>query len=142
MEEFMEGVSDNPKEKVKVLKRIWLENADACIAQSAIECARALYFNAIKLYPHKKSFWFHAIKLEEQCGSKENVTDMLVRAKESTKDVFSYLKLAKHLWKTLGDAERTKSVLYEGFKEHPDSEDIVLALQKFERENKNYEAAS
>jgi hypothetical protein len=34
MDEYMvEGFNpDNTKEKVKVLKRIWLENADACIA--------------------------------------------------------------------------------------------------------------
>lgn len=143
MEEYMgENATDNIKEKVKVLKRVWLENVDACIAQSAIETARAIIFNAIKLYPMKKSFWFHSIKLEEQCGSKQNLTDILTRAKETTRDTFSYLKLAKHLWKSLGDAELTSKTLYEGFREHPDSEDIVLALQKFERENMNYSAAS
>ena len=63
------------------------------------------------------------------------------RAKDATKHVFFYLKLAKHLWKTLKDAESTSAVLNEGYKEHSDSEDIVLALQKFYRENRNYAAA-
>jgi hypothetical protein len=59
MDEYMEGTNpENINERVKVLKRIWNENAEACIAQQAIETARALFFNAIKLYPMKKSFWF------------------------------------------------------------------------------------
>jgi hypothetical protein len=29
----------------------------------------------------------------------------------------------------------------EAYQEHPDSEQIILALQKFERENKNYDNA-
>jgi pre-mRNA-processing factor 6 len=32
-------------------------------------------------------------------------------------------------------------VLLEGYQENPDSEEIVLALQKFERENKHYKDA-
>ena len=31
--------------------------------------------------------------------------------------------------------------LMEGYSKHPDSEDIVLAIQKFERENNNYAQA-
>jgi hypothetical protein len=56
--------------------------------------------------------------------------------------VFFYLKLAKHLWKTLQDEDATRKVLYEGYTLHgSDSADIVLALQKFERETRNYAAA-
>ena len=29
-------------------------------------------------------------------------------------------------------------MLNEGYNQHPDSEELVLAIQKFERENKNY----
>lgn len=112
MEDYLEGINvEIEKEKVKVYKRVWLENAEACIGQGAIETARAIYFNAIKLYPHKKSFWFSAINLEEQSGSRENVTDILTRAKDSTKHIYFFLKLAKYLWKSLGDAEATRQVL-------------------------------
>ena len=96
------------KDKVKILKRVWNENAEACITQGHIETARAIYFNAVHLHPNKKSLWFNSIKLEEEHGSKQNLTDILKRAKSSTKHVFFYLKLAKHLWKTLHDAEGTR----------------------------------
>ena len=66
IEEYLEGIpEDSQKERIKVLKRVWSENAEACVKQGAIETARALYFNAIKLYPTKKSLWLNAIKLEE-----------------------------------------------------------------------------
>ncbi len=65
---LQDGLSD--KDKAKVLKRVWSENAEACINQGHIESARAIYFNAINLYPQKKSFWFNAIKLEEDHGGK------------------------------------------------------------------------
>ena len=47
------------------MRKIWKENAEDCVRQSAIETARALYFNSIKLNPSKKSLWFSAIELEE-----------------------------------------------------------------------------
>ncbi len=110
---LVDGVSD--KEKVKILKRVWNENAEACIAQGHIETARALYFNALNLHPEKKSLWFNSIKLEEDHGSKQNLTDILKRAKDSTKHVFFYLKLAKHIWKTLHDSDGARDVLNEGY---------------------------
>ena len=82
----------------------------------------------MSLHPKKKSLWFNAIKLEESHGSKSNITDILVRAKDSTKHVFFYLKLAKHMWKSLHDAEGTERILTEGYTEHPYSEELVLAL--------------
>lgn len=130
MEEYYDNndSTTNEKERVKVMKRVWNENAEACITQNSIETARAIYFNAIALHPLKKSLWFNAIKLEEQHGGRKNLTDILVRAKDNTKHVFFYLKLAKHLWKTLEDAAATREVLYEGHSVHPDSADLVLAL--------------
>lgn len=66
------GLLQDEHEKQKQLRKIWKENADECVRQSAIETARALYFNAIKEFPLKKSLWFNAIQLEEQFGSKDN----------------------------------------------------------------------
>jgi hypothetical protein len=66
MEEYYDHFdNNNEKEMIKVMKRVWNENAEACINQNAIETARAIYFNSIALYPLKKSLWFNAIKLEE-----------------------------------------------------------------------------
>jgi pre-mRNA-processing factor 6 len=116
MDEYLEGIAtENEKERVKTMKRVWNENAEACINRGSIETARAIYFNAINLYPMKKSLWFNAIKLEEEHGGKGNLTDILKRAKDHTKHVFFYLKLAKHLWKQLNKAEETRNVLMEGY---------------------------
>ncbi len=46
-----------------------------------------------------------------------NVADILRRAKDATKHVFFYLKLAKHLWKNLKDAQGTQTLLMDGYKE-------------------------
>lgn len=129
------------KECIKAMKRVWNENAEVCVNKGSIETARAIYFNAINMHPMKKSLWFNAIKLEEEHVGKHNLTDILKRAKDHTKHVFFYLKLAKHLWKQLNNADETRGVLMEGYQNNKDSEDIVLAIQKFERENKNYKAA-
>jgi len=126
------------KDKLKALKRVWTENAEACIGKGSFETARALYFNAIHMYPTKKSLWFNAIKLEEEHGGKNNLADILTRAKDHTKHVFFYLKLAKHMWKSFGKPEETRGILREGYENNRDSEEIVLAIQKFERENLNY----
>ena len=87
------------KDRIKAMKRVWNENAEVCVNKGSIETARAIYFNAINMHPMKKSLWFNAIKLEEEHGGKHNLTDILKRAKDHTKHVFFYLKLAKHLWK-------------------------------------------
>lgn len=72
--------------------------------------------------------WFNAIKLEEEHGSKNNLADILKRAKDQTKHVFFYLKLAKHIWKSFANSEETRSVLMEGYNNNRDSEEIVLAI--------------
>ena len=120
------------------MKRVWIENAEICVNKGSYETARALYFNAIHMHPSKKSLWFNAIKLEEEHGGKNNLADILRRAKDHTKHVFFYLKLAKHMWKSFADAEETRAILMEGYFHNKDSEEMVLAIQKFERENLNY----
>jgi pre-mRNA-processing factor 6 len=39
------------KDKIKAMKRVWTENAEACINKGSYETARAIYFNAIHIYP-------------------------------------------------------------------------------------------
>ena len=47
---------------------------------------------------------------------------------EETKHIFFFLKLAKFVWKIKHDAAETRKVFQRGYEEHPDSEDIILAL--------------
>ena len=83
MDELLQATMDE-KEKAKTMKRIWIDNADKCIGTGAIQTARAIYSNALTKMPLKKSLWFNAIKLEEEYGSKESLTDVLTRAKNAT----------------------------------------------------------
>ncbi len=108
MDEFIEPSTTDEREKRKQIKRVWVENAQSCLEQGAIETARALYSNALSQFQEKKSLWFNAIKLEEQYGTKDNLQEIFYRAKDATKHIFFYLKLAKHLWKQLGKSEETR----------------------------------
>lgn len=60
LEDYVEEYADE-KEKLKQVRRIWIENGDDCLKQGAIETARALYYNALFEFPKKKSLWFSAI---------------------------------------------------------------------------------
>lgn len=51
-------------EKLKQVRRIWIENADACISKGSIETARALISNALLEFPNKKKLYLKAIKIE------------------------------------------------------------------------------
>jgi len=88
------------KEREKLTKGIWLSNAAAFIDRGAIECARALLRNAVGLMPHKKSLWRKAIELESECGSKQSLRDLLVRAVEGeqSRHEFLFIELANVLF--------------------------------------------
>jgi pre-mRNA-processing factor 6 len=47
MDEFIEPSTTDEREKRKQIKRVWVENAQSCLEQGAIETARALYSNAL-----------------------------------------------------------------------------------------------
>jgi hypothetical protein len=50
LDELVEVYADE-KEKLRQVRKIWLENAEACIHRGAIETARALYYNAVSEFP-------------------------------------------------------------------------------------------
>lgn len=63
LEDLVETYAEE-KEKLKQVRQVWLDNAEACVKNGAIESARALLFHAITEFPTKKSLYFEAIKLE------------------------------------------------------------------------------
>jgi pre-mRNA-processing factor 6 len=79
----------------------------------AVETSRAIYFNALTLFPKKKSLWMKAIELERKCGSPETIGSILKKAVESCgkKSELFYLMLAKHLWKNNNEVEEAKKLL-------------------------------
>lgn len=127
MEDLIEQNAEE-EERNKQMRKVWKDNAAECVRQEAIETARALYFNAIALFPSKKSLWYEAINLEERVGSKQNQEDLIQRAIQATNQIFFYLKYAKLVWKFRQNVQQTRDVLLQGYKKHPDSEDLILAL--------------
>ena len=61
-------------------KHIWMTDADDCIQNGSIHCARAIYAYALEEFKNKKSIWLRAAFLEKQHGTKESYDNMLERA--------------------------------------------------------------
>ena len=61
-------------------KHIWMTDADECIANGSIHCARAIYAYAIDVFKNKKTIWLRAAYLEKNHGSAESYDNMLERA--------------------------------------------------------------
>ena len=55
-------------------KHIWMTDADECIANQSIHCARAIYAFALEDFKNKKSIWLRAAFLEKQYGTKVGLT--------------------------------------------------------------------
>ena len=41
-------------------KDTWLEDAEHCVQQGALESARAIYAHSLSIFPSKKSIWIKA----------------------------------------------------------------------------------
>ena len=65
------------KERKKQARAIWLENAEACRLQGAIETAKAILANAIALDSSKKRLWNAAQELEAEHGTTESLSKLL-----------------------------------------------------------------
>lgn len=51
-------------------KSQWMEDAELCSGQGAVECARAIYAHALAHYPSKKSIWLAASYFEKSHGTR------------------------------------------------------------------------
>lgn len=96
-------------------KHAWIEDADSFIAQSAYECARAVYAYALTVMPNKKSLWQRAALLEKNHGTREAVEAILERAVVHCPRVEGlWLMLAKSKW-LAGDIAGSRSTLSRAF---------------------------
>ena len=57
--------------KRKTRCRLWKDNAETIKDQGATETARAIYENAVFLYPKKLSLWMNLVSLEQKLGSND-----------------------------------------------------------------------
>ncbi|XP_041360586.1 LOW QUALITY PROTEIN: pre-mRNA-processing factor 6-like [Gigantopelta aegis] len=122
-------------------KHTWMEDADACAAHSAYECARAIYAHALTVFPSKKSIWLRAAYFEKNYGSRESLEALLQRAvAHCPKAEVLWLMGAKSKW-LADDVPAARSILALAFQANPNSEEIWLAAVKLESENNEFERA-
>ncbi|XP_037083059.1 pre-mRNA-processing factor 6-like [Pollicipes pollicipes] len=122
-------------------KSQWMEDAEACAAQGAVECARAIYAHALAAYPSKKSIWLAAAYFEKSHGTRESLETLLQQAVlHCPRAEVLWLMGAKSKW-LARDVPAARSILSMAFQANPNSEEIWLAAVKLESENNEYERA-
>ncbi|EKX73881.1 conserved hypothetical protein [Theileria equi strain WA] len=132
---MMIGVDANNK------KETWLEDGEQFLESGAVECARAIYKNAIEQMKTKKSLWLALVELESKHGTPESIDEALKSAVTyCPKSEVLWLMAAKHKW-VQGDIPAAREILKRGLAFNEDAEAISLAAVKIERENGEYERA-
>jgi len=122
-------------------KDTWLDNADQCIEQGALECARAIFAHSLAVFPSKKSIWMKASFFEKNHGTRESLESIL-------KQAVTYCPQAEVLWLMgaksnwlAGDVPAARNILALAFQANPNSEEIWLAAVKLESENNEHTRA-
>jgi pre-mRNA-processing factor 6 len=129
------GVEDEDR------KSTWIEVADTCASQGAIECARAAYDMLIQTFPGKKSVYRAAAFFEKNHGTRQTYESLLEQAVRKVPAAeLLWLMLAKSKW-LAGDVDAARTVLAESFAANKNSEEIWLAAVKLEAENEEFERA-
>jgi len=122
-------------------KRIWMEDADSFVARACPECARAVFAQALMIFPTKKSVWVRAAQHEKAHGTAESLDALLRKAVSYCPHAqVLWLMGAKEKWLS-GDIVAARAILNEAFKANPDSEQVWLAAVKLESENREPERA-
>jgi pre-mRNA-processing factor 6 len=122
-------------------KHTWTEDAEAFVAQKAVECARAVYTHMLEVFSTKKSIWRLAADFEKRCGNSVNHDSILERAVvKCPRAELLWLMLAKSKW-LQGHVETARKILAKAFEANPNSEEIWMAAVKLESENNEYERA-
>lgn len=120
-------------------KSRWLDNAGEATGKYAIETARTLYQEACKRLPKDEDVWLKAFEFKKRNGTPKQVLSTMEEALNDNKEhSLFWLIYAKQLW-IQGYLEKCRETLEKAKTEHPNKEDIVLALIKFEKFNKNKE---
>ncbi|XP_044001814.1 pre-mRNA-processing factor 6-like [Aphidius gifuensis] len=124
-------------------KHTWIQDAETCVQQGALECARSVYAYALKIFPRKKSIWLRAAYFEKQYGTRESLEKLLqraVRVEHCPKNETLWLMRAKSKW-LANEVDAARDILLLALKENAYSEEIWLAAVKLESENSEYERA-
>ncbi|CAK5275776.1 unnamed protein product [Mycena citricolor] len=113
----------------------WVGDAEAAEAKGMVGTARAIFGEALQVFPSKKSLWIRAAELEKAHGTKDSLHDILKRAVEHCPQAeVLWLMAAKEQWLS-GDVPAARSILEQAFVANQESEQIWLAAVKLEAEN-------
>lgn len=125
-------------------KRTWMDDAENSISRGALLTAKAIFANALKVFPGKKSIWLRAVALEKQVNEGRNgeaVEQLLQKAVTACPNAeILWLMAAKEVWNN-GSVENARLILRQAFSANPNSESIWLAAVKLEWENDEIELA-
>lgn len=122
-------------------KTIWLEDGSKFEEEKCIECARAIYKNALNECKTKKSLWLALAELEQRHGTPESVQLTLVEAvKYCPKSEILWLMAAKQAW-LQGNVQGAREILAAAFAQNENVEAISLAAVKLERVHNEHERA-
>eukprot|EP00727_Mastigamoeba_balamuthi_P007956 m51a1_g3781 putative pre-mrna-processing factor 6 (965) ;mRNA; r:158147-161220 len=129
------GVEDNER------KKQWKEDAELSLSVGCVVTARALYVQALIVFPGKKSLWLGLAQLEKQHGTREALDGVLQKAVSYCPQAeVLWLMRAKEQW-VGGDVQGARGILAEAFRAISDSEAIWLAAVKLESENNESQRA-
>lgn len=119
-------------------KRTWMDDAEVAAVHGAIECARAIFAEALSVFPSKKSIWYNAAGFEKDHGTRESLEELLQRAvAHCPRAEKLWLMGAKSNW-LAGNVAKAREILALAFQANPNSEEIWLAAVKLESENNEF----
>jgi pre-mRNA-processing factor 6 len=131
------GIGVEDEDKIK----IWTEDAEKCVQESCLQCARAIYARATTEYPGDERLWVQMVNLERKHGGQENIMKTLSESvKHCKKSETLWLRYAKETWE-MGDIDGARKILSQAFEENPDNEEIWLTAVKLEQDNELYQRA-
>jgi len=129
------GVEDEDR------KRVWVEDATACLSRGSIETARAIYAHALSVFPGKKSLWLRVAQLEKMHGTPDTLDATLRKAVTYCPQAeILWLMAAKEQWMR-GHVDEARHILASAFDANADSEQVWLAAVKLESETREYDRA-
>uniref|UniRef100_A0A803KDQ0 Pre-mRNA-processing factor 6 n=1 Tax=Xenopus tropicalis TaxID=8364 RepID=A0A803KDQ0_XENTR len=145
-------------------KHTWMEDADSCVAHSALECARAIYAHSLQVFPSKKSVWLRAAYFEKnhvllwgshclQMGAasyklsadhvsplRESLEALLQRAVAHCPKAEVFMKSVKLEW-VLGNIEAAQDLCEEALRHYEDFPKLWMMKGQIEEQGEQIEKA-
>ncbi|EPY53856.1 U4/U6 X U5 tri-snRNP complex subunit Prp1 [Schizosaccharomyces cryophilus OY26] len=119
----------------------WMDDAQSFLISKCLDCARAVFAYALRVYSSNENIWLRAVETEKIYGSTDTVCSILEKAVEACpRTEILWLVYAKER-KNTGDVNGARNILGRAFDYNSNSEEIWLAAVKLEFVNNEDERA-